>query len=195
MIDQILKPCQSIATTQIARDLRHDFIERVSSMLQSIPASIIEYAKQEQDSMKEDTKEEEEIPIREDGLRGGPLLEAYPDDFLDLNMNDTLHTVEQYHNAVESQKEARSTCVSLLLSSHCKFGSEDAAKSLDEILAKLDVLKQTKTLLRDAMELEGIEMDEDVNEQKEEIEYEPLEPLTWYEKTVDRSDLLPLSET
>jgi hypothetical protein len=203
MIAQIVKPCQSIATTQVARDLRHDFIIRLATVLDSLPVSVVEYAQKEEDKEKDENKAEtedskddaekketaadEEEEEREDGLAGGPPLGDYTDDFLELNLKDALNNVEQYRNAVQKQKEASSTCVNLLLASHCQFGSQEAATSFDDMLSTLEALKETKTALRDAMELEGIDMEDDdeINNDAEDIN----EPLPWHKKKQDGNEM------
>jgi hypothetical protein len=133
---------------------------------------------------------------RDGGDQGSTLIEDLlsteklsnlPDDVLDIDLGYARKSLHAYREAILQQRKARMQCLRLLLQSRCSFGSLDAARAfgcndgtnqgLDIILKKL---RKTKEKLIDAMALEGLDVEEDVNEKKMKEEEEQLKPLSWF---------------
>ncbi|GFH44680.1 hypothetical protein CTEN210_01154 [Chaetoceros tenuissimus] len=143
-IHELSVPCKSIATLQITRDLRNDTSHNLSTVLATIPDSVLDTCR----SLSKDVSPEDV-----------PLVEGIPDDVLDLDVKSSLSNVVLHKEIIQKQKQFRQKCIELLIKSRCKFGSTDAAElyySLDEVEEKL---KKRKAMVLDAMELEGLDYD------------------------------------
>ncbi len=172
--EQILIPYRSIATSQIARELRHDAIERISTIVNSVNVPMKHDPEQQQQQQQIEHEQQ------------------YTDEFLDLPLREALQTIEHYRNAIQHQYAARRQCVELLLKSRCQFGSTEAAEEFFSLQNKIKLLQQHILLLQDAMELEGLdfetvkkEEDEatattEINDMTMEQRLQSLEPITWY---------------
>lgn len=120
-------------------------------------------------------------------------LESIPtisDDVLDLNIDDAIKNVKQYKEIIVEQREARKALIDMLIKSRCRFGSMEAAEAFYAIGEKEEKLKKRRLLLQDAMELEGLDVLEDDEENEDDnmeadltgADEGELAPLTWYEK-------------
>jgi hypothetical protein len=101
------------------------------------------------------------------------------DNVLDMDIDEALQNVETFRELVQKQHTAKQRLINLLLKSRCQFGSNEAAEAfygLEDIKAKL---QRRKDLLSDAMELEGLDIEEGDKAEGEDI-IKSLAPLTWY---------------
>lgn len=169
--EQILIPYRSIATSQIARELRHDAIERISTIVNNVRIPMEDYPKQVQ-----------QVDAQQ-----------FTDEFLDLPLREALQTIEHYRNAIQHQYTARRHCVELLLKSRCQFGSKEAAEEFYSLQDKIKLLQQHISLLQDAMELEGLDFENVKKEEDEAMDsddnltmdqrLQSLESLSWYTRS------------
>jgi hypothetical protein len=170
-VEQILIPYRSIATSQIARELRHDAIERISTIVNNVSIPIEEDPKQVQ---------QKDAP-------------QFTDEFLDLPLREALQTIEHYRKAIQHQYTARRQCVELLLKSRCQFGSKEAAEEFYSLQDKIKLLQQHILLLQDAMELEGLDFENVKKEEDDAMDADDnlsmdqrlrnLEPIAWYTRS------------
>lgn len=158
-------------TFQIARDLRADAAARLTSILSIIP-----------DDVKNSYRGMNGDDITEDQVQ--TLSVQLTDNVLDIDLDEALQNVDTFRELVQKQHAARQRLVNLLLKSRCHFGSNEAAEAffgLDEIQEKL---QRRKELLSDAMDLEGLDVEEgDKTEDKDIVKQ--LAPLTWYDKEMN----------
>jgi hypothetical protein len=71
----------------------------------------------------------------------------------------------------------------LLIQSRCDFGANDAAAAFYQGDRAKEELKKRKQILMDAMELEGLDVDEeDKGQASEAVVEEELPPFTWYKE-------------
>lgn len=173
-----LEPCKSIATMQIAREIRNDTAARLMSVLQSIPKEVEEFAAAQLKKSDDDKDDDEK---KKDRMKALEQLPALPDEVLDVDITEALAEVKQFRDVVLRQRQARKRCIDLLIKSRCRFGSTEAAQEFFEIGKRIAQVKKRKLLLSDAMELEGLDFEgegEDEGEGEEEI----LEPLSWFKE-------------
>ena len=159
-----------------------------------------------QDIEKEKEKEEEDP--QQQFLQ--QLLRPLSEDVLDLDIQEALNEIQQFRNVLQRQRQARQTCIGLLMQSQSQFGSIDAAKPFEDVQEKLHLVKKRKLVLSDAMELEGLDF---VEEEERAVgdgdgvsgtggtsgragvggsgdkDDEVLEPLTWYTESAARASV------
>merc|ERR1712071_155802 len=155
-----LDPCKSIATMQIAREIRNDTAARLWNALQTIPKEMEDYATKlrKQNENNNDNNDESPELDPEIDIAKLPHLD---DQVLDLDIVEALNEVKQFRDVVLRQRQARKRCIDLLIKSRCQFGSMDAAQAFEDFGAKLRNVKKRRLLLSDAMELEGLDFVED----------------------------------
>ena len=173
---QFLEPCRSIATLQIARDLRNDGAMQLSSLFSAMPEDIREACATaaEQDNHYE----LDETTARDFSLR-------IQESLLDMDMNEQLQNAKTFRNIIERQRKARQELIELLIKSRCKFGADEAAAAYYQADSVKPELLKRKQILTDAMELEGLDvMGDDKKAAGQETESE-LPPLTWYKPAED----------
>lgn len=165
-----MEPCKAIASLQIARDLRNDAAVQLSSRLSAIPEEIKAFCR--------DVEENGSTPeiSEEQAIKFAAML---GDDILDTDMDEALENVKTFMSIVEQQQQARKQLIHLLIQSRCQFGSDEAAETFYSVDGILETLKERKQLLSDAMDLEGLDFDEDSANANDGAEA-ALEPLTWY---------------
>lgn len=158
--------CKKIATTQMARSLRQDAANRLGNILSKTTSDAKEDLRGLNLLIKEGVSSADQIT--EDSL---PEL---PDQVIDLDVKDSYNTVEQYRQSIMQQQELKKNLLLLLMKCRCKFGADESAREFYDLGEKLTQVDKKKTMLEDAMAIEGLDvMDEEV----EEKEYAPLE---WY---------------
>jgi hypothetical protein len=163
---ELLEPCKALVTFQIARDLRADTAAQLTSILSLIP-----------DDVKSSYRETNGDDITEDQVQ--TLSVQLTDNVLDIDLDEALQNVETFRELVQKQHAARQRLVNLLIKSRCQFGSNEAAEAffgLEEIKEKLS---RRKELLSDAMDLEGLDVEEGDKAGDTDI-VKQLAPLTWY---------------
>lgn len=162
---QLQTPCKSLATLQIARDLRNDSAQQISSLLSELPAAVQEHLAKTDNASK----------ISDDTARDWSIQTN--DKLLDLDLEEELANIRTFRGIVEKQKAARQLLILLLIKSRCKFGSETAAQAFEDANRSVGELKRRAQVLQDAMDLEGMDVTEvmageeqDVNSQKDDQE-------------------------
>jgi hypothetical protein len=143
---ELQNPCKSLATLQIARDLRHESTVQVSSLLAELPAVIREQYMPTFDSISDDKARDLSIQTNEAAI--------------DVNVEDELANVRLFRDIIEKQKDSRQMLILLLVKCRCKFGSDTAAQAFEEASRAMGDLKKRQQVLQDAMDLEGIDVTE-----------------------------------
>jgi len=173
---EFLEPCKAIATLQIARELRSDTALQYSSYFNTLPEdveNICEEAKQQEEA----TGAAPEISEEE----ADALSLRISDDLLDLDLDDALQNVETFREIVQKQSASRERLIHLLIKSRCQFGSEEAAEAFYKLDDDAKLLEQRKGLLSDAMELEGLDFEEEQEKKAtKNTKGDNLPPLSWY---------------
>jgi hypothetical protein len=178
---EFLEPCKAITTLQIARDVRTNSAVEISTALDNLPEDIKEICKElDSDEMKElDAAHMNDFSIR------------IPSTLLDLNIEEEMASVRTFQDIVQRQQMAREQLIFLLLKSRCQFGSSDAARDYYEMDEIAEKLKKRKQLLSDALELEGLDVSQIVDNAKnkkkkqKDDEEEKLPPISWYKPEGD----------
>jgi hypothetical protein len=170
---QFQEPCRKIVTLQIARDLRNDSAVQLSSALSGMPEDIR--------SACAKVAEDPEYSI--DAATAKDFSLRISNTLLDTNLEEQLDNVKVFRGIVDSQRQARSELIRLLVQSRCNFGADDAANAFYQAdRAKAD-LQHRKIILLDAMELEGLDVG--VDEQSDQAVISELAPLEWYNASDD----------
>ena len=131
---------------QIARDLRNDAAVQLSSLLSNVSPDVYEACSSTGgDKKKVDLK----------------TIPTLSDEILDIDITDALENIRMYRDICVKLQKARQKCMRLLIESRCQFGSVEAAKEYYELDGRLEALKKQKGLLNDAMELEGLDFEDD----------------------------------
>jgi replicative superfamily II helicase len=167
---EFLEPCKVIASFQIARDLRNDAAVQLSSRLSAIPEEVKEFCRDAETSGSTPEISEEQA---------SKFAAMLGDDILDTDMDEALENCKTFMSIVEQQQQARKQLIHLLIQSRCQFGSDEAAEASYSLDAVLEKIKERKQLLADAMDLEGLDFEEDGANAADGAEI-ALEPLTWY---------------
>jgi hypothetical protein len=166
-------PCRAVATLQIARDLRNDGAVQLSSMLTALPNEV-QAECSEAVAAGDAYKGLDEEKARDFSLKTSEAL-------LEMDLEEQIQNVRNFRDIVERQRKARKELIHLLIQSRCDFGADDAAAAFYQADRAKDELKKRKQILMDAMELEGLDVEEDNGQASETIE-EELPPLTWYKE-------------
>ncbi|KAG7360356.1 hypothetical protein IV203_035455 [Nitzschia inconspicua] len=173
---EFLEPCKAIATLQIARDVRANTALEISTGITNLPEDIVQTCKDLQSGAMEelDTAKINDYSVR------------IPSSLLDLNMEEELNSVQTYQDILQRQKRAREELIKLLLKSRCEFGSQAAAKDYYATATISEKLRKRKQLLSDALELEGLDTsqivddkDDDKKKKKESMK-DDLPSIEWY---------------
>ena len=127
---------------QIARDLRNDAAVQLSSLLSNVSPDVYEACS---------TGEKVDLNT----------IPTLSDEILDIDITDALENIRMYRDICVKLQKARQKCMRLLIESRCRFGSVEAAKEYYELDGRLEALKKQKGLLNDAMELEGLDFEDD----------------------------------
>jgi hypothetical protein len=165
---EFIEPCRLIATLQIARDLRSDSAVQLSSLLQGLPESVRAFIAEaaENDGLYELTDE-----------RAREFCEIVNEQLLDIDMAEQLQNVITFLDIVRRQRVARQQILELIIASRCQFGANDAAAAYFAV--NDNVLKQRAQILADAMDLEGLEVQQVAVSAMAALEAD-LPPLSWY---------------
>mmetsp|Transcript_3654 Transcript_3654/g.5593 ORF Transcript_3654/g.5593 Transcript_3654/m.5593 type:complete len:467 (+) Transcript_3654:86-1486(+) len=173
---EFLEPCKAIATLQIARELRSDTALHYSSYFNTLSQdvqNICEEAKQQEEA----TGTAPEISEEE----ADALSLRISDDLLDLDLDEALQNVRTFREIVQKQSAAREQLIHLLIKSRCQFGSEEAAEAFYKLDDDAKLLEIRKGLLSDAMELEGLDFEEEQEKKAtKNTKGDKLPPLSWY---------------
>merc|ERR1740139_131278 len=157
-INQLQAPCKSIATVQITRDLHSDTAHSVSSLLATVPDTVLKAC---QDAIKQSPTKGKGKGKDIDNKRAAPIdlksLPSIPDPVLDINLKQILSNVRSHRDIIQKQKVARKTLVDLLVQSRCHFGSRDTAEIYYGLRETISRLQSCKSKGLDAMELEGLD--------------------------------------
>jgi hypothetical protein len=164
-----IEPCRSVATLQIARDLRNDGAVNLFSLLSGLPEEV------RAECAEAAEQEDKYSGLHEDKAR--PFSQKIAESLLDMDMPEQLQNIRNFRDIVQRQRQARKQVIDLLISSRCNFGANDAAAAFYGSNGIQEMLQQRKQTLVDAMELEGL----DVEEEKSRAVPEELAPFTWYE--------------
>jgi hypothetical protein len=162
--NDLLEPTRSIASLQIARDLRNDGAVQLSSLLAGLPENI-----------KQSCTDQEQLS--DDKARDYAM--RTPDVLLDMDLEEQVQSVRMYRDIVKRQRLARKQLLRLLIQSRCQFGAEKAAEEFTKADRAQGELLKRKHILTDAMELEGLDVAETQTQASTETEYAPL---AWYKK-------------
>lgn len=171
---EFMEPCRSIATLQIARDLRSDGAIQLSSLLQSLPESVRAF-------VAASAEEGGTVELSDETTREFCALVS--NQLLDFDLTEQLQNVVTFHDLVGRQRTARQQLRRLLIASRCQFSADEAAAayySVDDT-----ALKHRAQILADAMDLEGLEV-QPVSALTASQE-EALPPLAWYKQPNDDS--------
>lgn len=139
---ELVAPSKAIETMQIARDLRNDAAVQLSSLLSNVSPEVYEAC-----------SSGEQVDLK--------TIPTLSDEILDIDITDALENIRMYRDICVKLQKARQKCMSLLIESRCQFGSVEAAKEYYELDGRLEALKKQKGLLNDAMELEGLDFEDD----------------------------------
>lgn len=168
-----MDPCKAVATLQIARDISNDASVQLSGLINSLPKDIMEKAESiEKGEMS--VEDLDKATIRDFSIR-------MPTKLLEMSLDDQRQNIATLQDIIRKQKEAREQLIYLLLKSRCKFGADDAAKQFLDLAETSEKLKARKRLLKDALELEGLDTELDSSKKDLGKELEKLSPLTWYQ--------------
>jgi len=166
-------PNKAIATMQITRDLHGESTTRLSALISSIPQSIFDTC----------------LAIKESNTTVADALksldvQALPDEFLDVDVDQALDSLRLYKNIIAKQKEARKKCIELLIKSQGEIGFSclEAAKLYYTMDSKLTFLNKRKEMIRDAMELEGLDFDATLTEISTEADDDGQREFSWFQK-------------
>jgi hypothetical protein len=170
---QFQEPCRKIVTLQIARDLRNDSAVQLSSALSGMPEDIR--------SACAKAAEDPEYSI--DAATAKDFSMRISNTLLDTNLEEQLENIKVFRGVVDSQRQARSELIRLLVQSRCNFGADDAAKAFHQADRAKANLQHRKIILLDAMELEGLDVG--VDEQSDQALTSDLAPLDWYTASDD----------
>eukprot|EP00592_Proboscia_alata_P021570 CAMPEP_0194406048 /NCGR_PEP_ID=MMETSP0176-20130528/4361_1 /TAXON_ID=216777 /ORGANISM="Proboscia alata, Strain PI-D3" /LENGTH=715 /DNA_ID=CAMNT_0039205135 /DNA_START=33 /DNA_END=2180 /DNA_ORIENTATION=+ len=171
---ELLTPCKQYSSMQIAREIHHDAVERTSSIIESgVSNDILEYSYHRLHSSVDAEDDataakaalaptninivQQQIENTRADLNQLPEL---PEDVLDLDLKEALNVVNLYKAALLKQRDARRKCLIALIQSRCDFGSKDAAEEFYRIGELLTKVQKKKVLLSDAMDLEGLDIDD-----------------------------------
>lgn len=162
----LLEPTRTIASLQIARDLRNDGAVQLSSLLSNLPENI----QQSWVSQEELTADK----ARDYAMRT-------PDVLINMDLEEQLQSIRMYRDIVKRQGAARQKLIRALIQSRCKFGADEAADAFETALRARGQLLKRKQVLMDAMELEGLDVTEEQKNMhsQDAVEFAPLE---WHKK-------------
>jgi hypothetical protein len=171
----LVEPCRAVATLQIARDLRNDGAVQLSSMLTALPEDVRAECAEAAEA-GDDYAGLDEEKSRAFSLKTSEVL-------LDMDLDEQMQNVRNFRDIVERQRIARKELIHLLIQSRCDFGANDAAAAFYQGDRAKEELKKRKQILMDAMELEGLDVDEeDKGQASEAVVEEELPPFTWYKE-------------
>lgn len=169
----LLEPTRTIASLQIARDLRNDGAVQLSSLLAGLP-----------DNIKQSWKDQEELSA--DKARDYAM--RTPDVLIDMDLEEQLQSIRMYRDIVKRQRASRKKLIISLIQSRCRFGAQEAAEGFENADRARGQLLKRKQVLMDAMELEGLDVTEEEKNLFSEDDTE-FAPLPWFKKarTEDQS--------
>ena len=107
--------------------------------------------------LKEETGEAPEIP---DEVVSKLSLDL-KSDVLDLNIEEMLENLTTLREIVQKMRTARKRLAHLLIRSRCHFGARETADAFYSLESKGKMLQKRKELLSDAMDLEGLDFEEE----------------------------------
>jgi hypothetical protein len=162
-----LEPVRQIATLQIARDLRNDSAVQLSSLLSALPEDLRRICADVAETEQEHTLENDQA--RDFSIRVN-------DELLNKDLDEELRNVHAFRDICQRQLLARKQLIGLMIASRCEFGSREAAAAFLSSEQTKAELQRRQQILVDAMELEGL----DVEEQKSAFEEPELAALSWY---------------
>lgn len=166
---------------QIARDMRGDATVRLPEILATIPAEVKALCEQ----YKKEQEETGNVPEIPDDVVT-KLSTQLKDEVLDLNVEELLVSLQDFQKIVQKTRLARKRLANLLIRSRCRFGSEEAAEAFYGLDETITNLQKRKEVLSDAMDLEGITVEEDTSKDEPIAGLErDLEPFSWYDKGPD----------
>jgi len=173
-ISQLHDSCKSITSMQINRDLRSDTTLHYSMLLSMVPDCVISAC-----SAAFDTQSK--LNTKNGIYINSEIMEALPDDVLDLDISNAITNVKIYGDIISQQRASKQKCIELLFKTNFQFGSEKAAKLFYYLVSREEVLQGRKEKIRDAMELEGLDFEglEDEDSYRDE---DTLSEFTWYSK-------------
>ena len=162
----LLEPTRTIASLQIARDLRNDGAVQLASLLSNLP-----------DNIKQSCTDKEELTA--DKARDYAM--RIPDVLIDMDLEEQLQSIRMYRDIVKRQGAARQKLIRALIQSRCQFGASEAADAFETAHRARGQLLKRKQVLMDAMELEGLDVTEEEKNfhAQDTTEFAPLE---WHKK-------------
>jgi len=145
--------CKSITQYQIPREIQMESAMKYSQLLQIIPQHIMDYAatKLLSSSKDEDHDDKPDLSILSDN--------SY-DDVLDMSLKDAITEVTTLKKSMQIQYNDRHTILQNLYACKCKFDANKIANEYYNVNEMLNLLSKKKDILEDAMELEGVDVDE-----------------------------------
>jgi len=185
---EFLDPCKAITTLQIARDVRTNTTVEISTALANLSPDIMEAC---QDLKNGKLKELDTAMTNDFSIRIPSIL-------LDVDVNEETSNLNMFQDIVQRQEKAREKLIYLLLRSRCQFGSMEAARDFYEMDNVASNLKKRKEMLSDALELEGLDTSQIIDDSttessnknsqnKKKDEQQELVPLVWYKPDNDEN--------
>jgi len=153
--------CKSITQYQIPREIQMESATRYSNLISTIPNDIMEYASNKLSS----NNTPHSNPL--DDVLNKPKNIIQPDlsllqnnDILDISLPDSIQEVTTLSKTITMQYEDRMSLLENLCACRCQFGAKEAAKEYFNAMGILKEIQKKKEVLEDAMELEGVDVDE-----------------------------------
>jgi len=144
----ILAALRSVSSLQIIREVQHEPAVRLQGIVGAVnlPAlqAVIDAA-----------------AARGNQPAAADLLRVLPNSVLDVDPAEALGALAQYRDAVARQRKARVEAVRLVKGSRCRFRSEEGAAAFDRATMIATRMERALTEVRDAMELEGLDVEAD----------------------------------
>jgi hypothetical protein len=148
----LLEYSREVATLQIARDLRNDTAVQLSSLLSAMP---------------EDVRRACAEAAEHGGTLPTPLSKVQARDFskrtneaiMEMDLEEQFQNVTTFSQIVQRQRQARQHLIQSLIQSRCKFGADEAAEAFYQVDHHKAELLRRRQILIDAMELEGLDVE------------------------------------
>jgi hypothetical protein len=172
-----LESTRTLASLQIARDLRNDGAVQLSSLLSALPDNIKQNALTNKDNEEvgnsPSTEELSNVTLRDYAMRTS-------DELLDMDLEEQLQSIRMYRDIVKQQRTSRKELIRALIQSRCEFGAQNVAGAFDGADRSRAELHTRRLILIDAMELEGRDVTEE--EKNAGIVEDNFAPLEWHKR-------------
>lgn len=174
----LLESTRTLASLQIARDLRNDGAVQLSSLLSGLPDKIKQHAASTSPSATE-YEGDVTAELTADTLRDFAM--QTPDELLDMDLEEQLQSIRMYRDIIKQQLTSRKELIHALIQSRCEFGAHKVADAFDNADRSREELQKRKLILIDAMELEGRDVAEEEKTNGTTVKND-FAPLEWHKK-------------